>query len=146
MALGDRLKRIEERLGPPLCPERLCARAPVYTRLILHADGTEEQVGDPPPPLCASCPERSDPRSGARHVVIVRNLRGRSESTTGSGDVASGALAASKRHGETIPIAAAGTSSAETPVAGADDGLPIPPAWRDGHPALELPMRQTDRP
>ena len=53
-----------------LCP-RLCAR--VYTvEVVRYSDGTEERTGEPPPPWCAPCPERSNPKPPIRRIVVVR--------------------------------------------------------------------------
>jgi hypothetical protein len=75
VALSDRLKKLEAEYGPELCVERFCLRL-VTTELILHPDGRKERIGDPPPELCASCPERSSPTPRVRHVVVVLDRRG----------------------------------------------------------------------
>ena len=75
MALRDRLKRLEEDQGLELCEERYCMRV-VTTELVLHPDGREEQIGNPPPELCDSCPERSNPTPRVRHVEVVLDRRG----------------------------------------------------------------------
>jgi hypothetical protein len=73
MGIGDRLARAEGRLGPELCEARPC-HVLTTTELIVHADDTEERVGHWPPPLCATCPERDNPRRPIRHIVLVRGL------------------------------------------------------------------------
>ncbi len=53
-----------------LCP-RPCKR--IYTvEVVRYAGGTEERLGGPPPPLCAACPERSNPKPRIRHIEVVR--------------------------------------------------------------------------
>lgn len=134
MALSDRLKRLEGDHGPALCAERPCAIT-VHTERLLLPGGREETIGDPPPALCSSCPERANPRPRTRHVEVVLDHRGR----FGSGEphaedaVASpgGAVAASKGPGNP-----AATFTAETPAGDprADADLPIPPGWGPDHP------------
>lgn len=75
MALRDRLNRLEGAYAPELCEERFCTRL-VTTELVLHPDGTEECIGNPPPELCASCPERSSPTPRVRHIEVVLDRRG----------------------------------------------------------------------
>jgi hypothetical protein len=75
VALSDRLKRLEGEHDLELCKERFCTRL-VTTELVLHPDGTQERIGDPPPELCASCPERSSPMPGVRHIEVVLDRRG----------------------------------------------------------------------
>jgi hypothetical protein len=75
MALRDRLKTLEAAYGPELCEGRFCTRL-VTTELVLHPDGREERIGDPPPPLCATCPERSSPTPRVRHIKVVLDRRG----------------------------------------------------------------------
>jgi hypothetical protein len=76
VALRDRLKRLEGDYGPELCEERYCIWAPTFTEVIRHPDGREERIGDPPPPLCASCPERLSPTPRVRHIEVVLDRRG----------------------------------------------------------------------
>jgi hypothetical protein len=54
---------------------RPCARV-AYAELLLLPDGTEELVGDPPPTLCDSCPERDNPNPPVRYVVVRLDYRG----------------------------------------------------------------------
>jgi hypothetical protein len=75
VALSDRLKRLEGEHGPELCEERYCTRL-VTTELVLHPEGREERIGNPPPPLCASCPYASDPRAPIRHIEVILDRRG----------------------------------------------------------------------
>jgi hypothetical protein len=75
VVLSDRLNRLKGDYGPELCEERYCWRS-ATTELILHPDGTQERIGSPPPPLCASCPEQSNSRPGVRHIEVVRDYRG----------------------------------------------------------------------
>ena len=71
MAIRDRLRRLEGDHGPEMCEERACTRI-VTTEAIRYPDGTMSPVGDPPPPLCESCPYREG--SGPiRHIVVVRS-------------------------------------------------------------------------
>jgi hypothetical protein len=74
VALSDRLKRLEEDYGVKLCEERYCARI-VTTERILHPDGTQERIGRPPPELCTSCPEHTNPTPRVRHVEVVLDRR-----------------------------------------------------------------------
>ena len=73
--LGNELERIRRALGPELCEERSCAKV-FTTELVIHPDGSEERIGNPPPPLCERCPERSNPEPPVRCVTIVRRLQG----------------------------------------------------------------------
>jgi hypothetical protein len=60
--------------------QALCGKAceqTVATELILHPDGTQERVGTPPPPLCASCPEHNATKRRIRHVEIRLDRRER---------------------------------------------------------------------
>ena len=75
MGLSNRLERLEGNLGPELCEERYCTRV-VTTELVLHPDGREERIGNPPPELCAACPERCSPTPRVRHVEVVLDRRG----------------------------------------------------------------------
>lgn len=75
MALSDRLNRLEKEHELELCEERFCTRL-VTTELVLHPNGTEERIGDPPPELCASCPEHSSPTPRVRHIEVVLDRRG----------------------------------------------------------------------
>ena len=74
MGLKDRLKILEGAYGPELCEGRFYERL-VTTKRVLHPDGREERIGDPPPPLCATCPERSSPRPRVRHIEVVLDRR-----------------------------------------------------------------------
>jgi hypothetical protein len=58
--------------------------------------------------------------------------RGRFSEAAAAEHADSGAVAAFKGHG--AAEAPADTSGIKTLVAGADDNLPISPAWRDGYP------------
>ncbi len=75
MALSERLKRLEAERGPELCEERFCMRL-VTTELVLHPDGREERIGNPPPPLCAACPYPDDPNAPIRHIEVVLDYQG----------------------------------------------------------------------
>jgi hypothetical protein len=79
--LGNELERLRERLGPKLCGDRPCAHT-VFTERVLRTDGTVERRGEPPPPLCAACPERENPRRRIRHVEVVLNAYGDSARTS----------------------------------------------------------------
>ena len=72
--LRSELDRLRQKIGPSLCEERACTML-VSTELIIHPDGTEEHVGNPPPPLCDRCPHRSDPNAPVRHIVVVRRVQ-----------------------------------------------------------------------
>jgi len=73
MALADRLRRakkLEAAVGPQLCEARPCMRR-VTTEVIVHPDGTEERLGEGPPPLCDLCPYREG-GGPIRHIEIVK--------------------------------------------------------------------------
>lgn len=147
MAVGDRIGKAEGRVGPRLCAHPApCNMAPAWTELILRPDGTRAQVGNPPPELCGTCPDRASSRPRVRHVEVVLDHRNR------HGDHARGATS-----GATLPPAAhnggegehdaQGTTGAPTaPEPEPDDGLPA--AWGPDHPARlalegrELPPRR----
>jgi hypothetical protein len=74
VALRVRLKRLEGDFGPMLCEERYCMRV-VTTELVLHPDGREERIGNPPPELCTSCPELSNRRPRVRHIEVILDRR-----------------------------------------------------------------------
>ena len=68
MGIEKRLRRLEAQRGSKLCEERFCIRV-VTTELIVHPDGKEERIGDPPPPPCATCPYADDPNAPRRHIA-----------------------------------------------------------------------------
>jgi hypothetical protein len=76
MGIEERLRRLEAERGRKLCEERYCMRAPTFVEIIHYPDGSEERLGKGPPPLCASCPERSNPTPRVRHVEVVLARRG----------------------------------------------------------------------
>jgi hypothetical protein len=69
MGLAARVKKLE-RNGQELCEHRYCMRL-TTTELIRYPDGTEERVGEEPPPKCASCPYREG-GGLIRHVEVVK--------------------------------------------------------------------------
>ncbi len=69
--LGSEVERLRRAVGPELCAERPCRRVSTV-EVVRHPDGTEERLGEPPPALCASCPERSNPKPRIRHIKVVR--------------------------------------------------------------------------
>jgi hypothetical protein len=71
VALNDRLNRLEGEYGPELCEERYCMWAPTFVEVIHYQDGTEELVGEGPPPLCTPCPYHEGGRP-VRHVEVVK--------------------------------------------------------------------------
>ena len=71
MAVRDRLRRLEGDHGPELCSEPHCLRI-ITTEVIRYPDGSEEYVGDPPPPMCESCPYREGGGT-IRHIVVVKS-------------------------------------------------------------------------
>jgi hypothetical protein len=73
MAIKDRLRRLEGD-GPYLCQEAYCQRI-VFTETIVHPDGTEEQIGEGPPPLCEACPYREG-GGPIRHIEVIKNHGG----------------------------------------------------------------------
>ena len=75
--LGRELADLRRCIGPALCAHPAPCRIIVNTELVLHPDGTEEAVGEEPPPLCASCPNRETGRLRVRWVQVVRDLRNR---------------------------------------------------------------------
>ena len=73
MALADRLRRAKKLEGvpvPQLWEARPCVRL-VTTEVILYSDGTEERIGDGPPPLCELCPYREG-GGPIRHVEVLK--------------------------------------------------------------------------
>ncbi len=72
MALSRRLKKLEGNYGPELCEERHCLRPTTFVEVIRYPDGTMSPVGDPPPPLCESCPYREG-GGPIRHILVVRS-------------------------------------------------------------------------
>ena len=76
MGLKDRIARLEGE-GPELCEERPPCRGLVYTEMVRFPDGTHVRLGDPPPPLCETCPYREGREGGAprppiRHIEVWR--------------------------------------------------------------------------
>ena len=68
MGLADRVKRLEGS-GPELCGQAYCMR---FTTVVsLYPDGTEERLGEGPPPLCDHCPYREG-GGPIRHVEIIK--------------------------------------------------------------------------
>jgi hypothetical protein len=75
VALRGRLNKLEKGHAPELCEGRFCTRL-VTTELVLHPDGREERIGNPPPDLCTSCPEHASPTPRVRHIEVVLDRRG----------------------------------------------------------------------
>jgi hypothetical protein len=71
MGIEKRLRRLEAERGPKLCEEHYCMRAPTVVEVILHPDGTEERLGEGPPPLCDLCPYREG-GGPIRHIEVVK--------------------------------------------------------------------------
>jgi hypothetical protein len=69
------LNRLEREQGLELCEERYCLWT-TFTETNVYPDGTHERIGNPPPELCASCPERSSPTPRVRHIEVVLDRRG----------------------------------------------------------------------
>ncbi len=71
--LGSEVERLRRAVGPELCEERSCRRISTV-EVVRHPDGTEEpaSLGTPPPPLCAACPEHSNPKPRIRYIKVVR--------------------------------------------------------------------------
>lgn len=74
MGIKDRLGRLEDRYGEPLCEERPPCRRRIATVEVVRypGGGLEDRIGDPAPPLCATCPERDNPTPRIRTIVVVR--------------------------------------------------------------------------
>jgi hypothetical protein len=53
-----------------LCPKPCRAAAITMSQRRLMPDGSVEVSGDLPPPLCAGCPERGDPKAPIRHIEV----------------------------------------------------------------------------
>jgi len=68
MGLAARVKRLEGD-GPELCDQRYCMRL-TTTEVNLYPDGTEERLGEGPPPLCEHCPYREG--GPIRHIEIIK--------------------------------------------------------------------------
>jgi hypothetical protein len=69
MGLATRVKRLEGN-GQELCEQRYCMRR-TTVEVIRYSDGTEERVGEEPPPKCASCPYR-ERRGPICHVEVMK--------------------------------------------------------------------------
>ena len=68
--IKDRLRRLEEAVGPNLCERRPCKGSITYGQRRLREDGTVEVSGERPAPLCDACPERDNPKAPIRHIVV----------------------------------------------------------------------------
>jgi len=77
MAIEDRLRRLEGD-NPPRCEDAPCQQAIVTTQRVIHEDDTEEVIGDPPPPFCATCPEHSKPQPRITQIEIIADYRSQS--------------------------------------------------------------------
>ena len=75
MGINDRLDRLEDCYGPPLCEERPPCRRIHTVEVVRYSDGSEDRMGDPPPELCSTCPERENPRPHIRTIEVVCNRR-----------------------------------------------------------------------
>ena len=129
--LGRELEDLRRRIGPALCAHPAPCRITVNTELVLHPDGNEEAVGEEPPPLCASCPERESGRLRVRWVQVVRDLRNR------HGREAAPSRARMAHYGHDdgpeeggIPQTTAAPTAPEP-----ERGDGIPAAWGPDHPA-----------
>ena len=119
-----------------MCADPAPCLLSAITELILHADGTEEAVGEAPPPLCEGCPERESSRSCIRHIEVVldrRNHHGYERSASAA----------------TLPPVGLDEGDEErrrTPqTTDADDGIPA--AWGLDHPTrLALEGREPPHP
>ncbi len=126
--LGRELEALRRRIGPVLCSSPAPCMRGASTELILRGDGTQGRIGQAPPPLCPSCPERESRRPRVRHIEVVRDLRNRhggEVATSGARVAAAGHDAGPEGHGSPEP------SNAPT---APDDGLVLPAAWGPSHP------------
>jgi hypothetical protein len=129
--LSREVADLRERIGRALCAHPASCRIAVNTELILHPDGTEEAVGEGPPPLCAGCPERESGRLRVRWVQVVRDLRnrhGREAAPSAARIAHNGHDDGPEEHGTPLTTAA---PTAPEPERG--DGIPA--AWGPDHPA-----------
>jgi len=67
--IKDRLKRLEA-ANPKLCEGRPCKGPVTWSQERLLPDGSVEVSGERPRPLCDACPERNNPNSAIRHIVV----------------------------------------------------------------------------
>lgn len=125
------MHRATERVGPEPCGHPAPCRLSATTELLLYADGTEEAVGEAPPPLCSDCPERESIRPRIRHIEVVLDRRNRH----GRKIAPSAARIAHNAHdrgpGEPGTPQATDAPTAPELVQGDD----IPAAWGPDHPA-----------
>lgn len=135
MAIGDRLHRATERVGPAPCAHPApCRIAAVRTELVLRPDGTRQAAGAPPPPLCGGCPERESSRPTVRHIEVVRDLRNQHGVSAQEATSAATLPSVARDGGEEEPRAPETTDLPTTAATEApDDGLPA--AWGPDHPA-----------
>jgi hypothetical protein len=70
VALSDRLSRLEGEYGLEVCEKRYCMWAPIFVEVIHYPDGTEERLGEGPPPLCESCSYREGGGPGGRIRMV----------------------------------------------------------------------------
>ena len=60
--------RVENR-KVALCPKP-CKGPITMSQRRLMPDGSVEVSGEPPPPLCPTCPDRDNPDAPIRHIVV----------------------------------------------------------------------------
>jgi hypothetical protein len=129
MAVGNRLGKVEGRVGPRLCAEGAApCQTVTTTELRIMPFGAEERSGTPPPPLCEACPDREGHRLRIRHILVVLDYRNRFDGGPekhGRG-IASADVSGSYPGPETAP---------DAPTAPEPDGLVLPAAFGPGHPA-----------
>ena len=175
MRIKDRLKRLEEAVGPNLCERRPCKGPITYGQRRLREDGIVEVSGERPAPLCDACPERDNPKAPIRHIEVCHGfppggdiwevgdiedetnentavLRVEYEGSPESESVADAGAAPRRpmvRDPEPDPMLAPASSEAtEEAAAPLDDDLPIPPAWgpdHPNHPDFQEPTRRRGR-
>jgi hypothetical protein len=69
VGIEERLQRLEA-AKPDLCEQRPCREPIAMTQKRLMPDGSVEVSGEPPPPLCDTCPEHNNPKAGIRQLEV----------------------------------------------------------------------------
>jgi hypothetical protein len=76
VAMGHRMERVEDAIGPALCAHAAPCDMVTTSEVRLMPDGSEERIGTEPRPLCGGCPEKESSRPRVRHVEVVLDHRG----------------------------------------------------------------------
>jgi len=131
MAVGNRLGKVEGRVGPRLCAEGAApCQTVTTTELRIMPFGAEERSGAEMRPLCGPCPNRES--RAVLHVEVRLDYRNRFDggpevATSGATLVPVGPDGAREGHGS--------PGQADAPTAPSPDDLALPAAWGPEHPA-----------